>query len=98
MPMKREHQFNFWYAVLAVLAVLTIRDLLTNADGCGRSPYSEFQQLTAQGRVSDLVVGKSRITGVLRDAPDSRPQRFTTVRVEPALAASLAGSGVSFAG
>ncbi len=96
--MKREHQFNFWYAVLAILAVLTIRDVLTNADQVRTIPYSEFQQLVAQGGVSDLVVGRSRITGVLRDTPDGPPQRFTTVQVEPGLAASLAGSGAKFTG
>jgi cell division protease FtsH len=61
-------------------------------------PYSEFQRLAAEGRVTDLVVGETRISGMLRDAPQGEPRRFTTQRVDPAFAQSLAGTPVEFAG
>jgi len=96
--MKREHQFNFWYAIIAILAVLAIRDALTGPEHVRTIPYSEFQRLAAEGRVGDLTVGPGRITGSFRDAVEGQPRRFTTIRVEPELAETLAGSGLEFRG
>ncbi len=96
--MKREHQIHLWYALLAILAVVAIRDLFVSQSHIRTIPYSEFQRLAAEGKVSDVVVGPSRITGSLREAAEGQPRHFSSVRVDPALAQSLAASGAVVAG
>jgi cell division protease FtsH len=96
--MHKQQQFHLWYAVLAILALFAFRDLFTAPEAVRQIPYSEFQRLASEGRVSDLVVGETRITGTLRDAPQGEPRRFTTQRVDPALAQSLSGTAVEFSG
>jgi cell division protease FtsH len=96
--MHKQQQFHLWYAVLAILALFAFRDLFTAPEAVRQIPYSEFQRLASEGRVSDLVVGESRITGTLRDAAQGEPRRFTTQRVDPALAQSLSGTAVEFSG
>jgi cell division protease FtsH len=96
--MHKQQQFHLWYAVLAILALFAFRDLFTAPEAVRQIPYSEFQRLASEGRVSDLVVGETRITGTLRDAAQGEPRRFTTQRVDPAIAQSLSGTAVEFSG
>ena len=97
--MKREHQINFWYIVAAFFAVLLIRDLLVQPEHVRTIPYSEFRALVDQGKVADLVIGPTRITGAFKEPQqDGKVQHFSTVRVEPGLAEDLAQANVSFAG
>ncbi len=61
-------------------------------------PYSQFLQLlNEQKKVSDLRVDKDQISGKLQEPIDGR-ERFSTVRVDPALATELSQSGVGFTG
>jgi cell division protease FtsH len=60
-------------------------------------PYSQFLQLLNEQKVSDLTVEKDQISGKLQTPIDGH-SLFTTVRVDPALAANLAQSGTSFTG
>ena len=34
MEIKREHHINFWYIILAFMAILFIQDLLVSSAGC----------------------------------------------------------------
>jgi cell division protease FtsH len=95
---NRLHQFNLWYAVLAILALFALRDFLAMSDGVRQIPYSEFQRLVQEGRVSGLVIGETRISGSVRDPAAGEPRRFVTQRVDPELADRLAASGVEFTG
>jgi cell division protease FtsH len=95
---NRLHQFNLWYAALAILALFALRDFLSMPDGVRQIPYSEFQRLVQEGRVSGLVIGETRISGSVRDPAAGEPRRFVTQRVDPELADRLAASGVEFAG
>lgn len=94
--MKREHQINLWYAILGIVTVIAIGDVFAAQSQIRTIPYSEFQRLAAEGKVADLTVGPSRIAGTLRDAPEGQPRHFPRVRVDPAIAQSLAASGASF--
>ena len=98
MELKREHHINIWYIVLAVLAVLSIHDWLGLRADVEILPYSRFQDLLHQGQLDDLVVGTDHITGRLKNAPAGKPAHFSTVRVDPAIADSLAAAKVSFSG
>jgi cell division protease FtsH len=98
MELKREHQINFWYVVAAFIGVLLIQNLLFGQAHVKTIPYSEFQQLADQGKVTDLVVGPTQITGAFTDPADKDTPHFATNRVEPALAERLAKAKVGFSG
>jgi len=98
MEIKREHQINFWYIIAAFVGVMLIQSLLFQPTHIKTIPYSEFQQLAAEGKVKDLVVGPTQITGAFTAPADKDVPHFATNRVEPALAESLAKDKLSFAG
>ncbi|CAN7792006.1 ATP-dependent zinc metalloprotease FtsH [Caballeronia sp. LjRoot34] len=103
MEIKREHQINVLYIVAAFLAVMTIQSFFAKPDHIKTIAYSEFQQLVSQSKVTDLVIGPTQITGTYKDvtAKDvqaGKPQHFSTLRVEPALAQELAKTNLAFSG
>ena len=61
-------------------------------------PYSRFEKLLAAGEVAEVHVAQNNIEGLLKQPlPDGR-RRFTTVRVDPQLAATLERRGVAYGG
>jgi cell division protease FtsH len=96
--MKREHHINFWYIVAAVMAVILMQEFFVQPVQVKTIPYSEFQQLVDQGKVDNLVIGPTQITGTLRDTQPGQQQRFSTNRVPPELADKLKNAKVSFSG
>jgi cell division protease FtsH len=98
MDIKREHQINFWYLIAAIIAVLLIQDLLLQQTHTKTIPYSEFQELVDQGKVTDLVVGPSQITGSFKEPADPSVPHFATNRVDSALAERLAKEKLIFSG
>ncbi len=97
--LKGEHQFHLWYWVAAFLALLMVQDYLGTVSGSVQAlPYSQFQDMLHAGKLDNLVVGGDRIEGSIKGAEKGKPDRFTTVRVNPELAQSLAADHVSFAG
>lgn len=98
MQMKREHQVHFWYFVLAFLAVMAIEQILGQPSDVKTVPYNEFLTLVQEHKVKDLVVGQNAITGQFTTVEKGEPPKFLTHRVDPALAATLEKSGVTFSG
>jgi cell division protease FtsH len=98
LQIKREHQINFWYIIAAFVAVVLIQDLLLQPTHVRTIPYSEFLKLVDQGKVGDLVVGPSEITGTYSEPADKNVPHFATNRVDPALAQMLAKDNLSFSG
>ena len=110
MNIKHEHQINFWYIIAALLAVMLIQELRFPASPIKTIPYSEFQQLLDQGKVTDIVVGPTTITGIYKMSPAAsapsaggqasqpEPQRFRTYRVPAELAARLTKDSITFSG
>jgi cell division protease FtsH len=96
MDLKREHKINFAYVVVSLIAMFVIQDLLY-AKSVKTIPYSEFQTLVAQGKVTDLVVGPTEISGNYKQ-PVNGTQRFSTNRVDPALAQQFGKTNISFSG
>ncbi len=97
MDIKREHKINFWFLIAAVIGVLLIQNLLTRPPDVKVIPYSEFLTLAKSGGVADLRIDQDRITGRFTKPPAKTPATFETNRVEPALAATLEKTGISFA-
>lgn len=72
MEIKREHQINFLYIVAVFVAIMLIQNFLFQPTHIKTIPYSEFQQLIDQGKVTDLVVGPDQITGAYKE-PEAKP-------------------------
>jgi cell division protease FtsH len=98
MEIKREHHINFWYLIAASVGIMLIQNFLFTGTQTKTIPYSEFVQLLDQGKVDDLVIGSTQITGTLKEAKPGEPQRFSTVRVPPDLADKLNHAKLNFAG
>jgi cell division protease FtsH len=98
MPMKREHHFQIWYTLVALLALLCFKDYLAAVGARTEAiPYSQFQDMLVRGEVNNLVVDADRIRGDFKALEAGKPTHLDTVRVGPALAQSLGCAGATFA-
>ena len=95
--MKKNQQWNLSYFVIAFFVVALVQFLFLERNIVQPLPYSELLQLLSEQKVSDLRVEQDKITGKLQ-VPIDGHTLFSTVRVDPALAADLARSGVGFTG
>jgi cell division protease FtsH len=97
-PPIKQFKFDLVYVMVAVFAVLFIRDLWVGEDHTKTIPYSEFRSLLDKGEVADLVIGPTRIVGAYAKPGEAGKQHFSTVRVEPQLADDLAKRKIAFSG
>ncbi|CDF84108.1 ATP-dependent zinc metalloprotease FtsH [Pseudomonas knackmussii B13] len=97
MEIEKHHQWNIWYFIAAFSALLLIQDWMATRATQETIPYSQFLQLVADGKVSDLRVDQQQISGALKE-PINGHKRFVTIRVEPELAGELAKTNVAFTG
>jgi cell division protease FtsH len=96
--MQKQAQFNFWYFVFALLAILWIQGLWSSAQQVERISYSEFQQHLRNGKIGRVAIFSNRIDGEFKDPMPGGQTRFTTIRVDPDLARYLAQYNVDVAG
>ena len=95
--MEKKQQFNFWYLVVAMMAVITIQSWVASTQTVERIPYSEFLRLLGDKKLTEVVVYENSIRGKFTEPHDGRTQ-FVTNRVEADLAEDLEKSGVEFSG
>ena len=97
-PEERKHQFATWYIFAAFLGVMLIQFVWLRFTQVETIPYSQFEQLLADNKISEVLVGNDTIQGTLKaPLPDGR-KLFYTVRVDPALADKLKEHGVTITG
>src|SRR3990172_5058036 len=100
--MNKKARFNLAYVLVAATGVLLAHELWTRSQGVAVIPYSQFQQLLAQGKGQEVVIDADSIQGVmkapLQDAPYQGRSRFVTTQVRPELATTLEKYGVTFTG
>ncbi|HTP29233.1 MAG TPA: ATP-dependent zinc metalloprotease FtsH [Anaeromyxobacteraceae bacterium] len=100
--MHKNTRFNVAYVLIAMSGVFLVHDFWVRSQAVAVIPYSQFQQLLAQGKVKEAVVDADSIQGVLKEplqgAPYQGKNRFVTTQVRPELAATLEKYGVTFAG
>jgi len=97
-PEERKHQFATWYIFAAFLGVMLIQYLWLQYTQIETIPYSQFEELVDQNKISEVLVGSDTIQGTLKEPfPDGR-KLFNTTRVEPDLAAKLSAHGVKVTG
>jgi cell division protease FtsH len=95
--MKKNDQWNLSYFAIAFIVLSLMQIFFGERQAVQPLPYSQFLQLLNEQKVSDLRVEKDQISGKLQEPIDGR-DRFSTVRVDPALATELSQSGVGFTG
>lgn len=81
-----------WFGMFFMQWYLTTRNTIETI------PYSRFEELVAQGAVTDVVVGKETIEGKLKDKLVDGNSAFVTARVDLPLAEKLASKGISVTG
>jgi cell division protease FtsH len=97
-PEERKHQFATWYIFAAFLGVMLIQFLWLHFNQVETIPYSQFEQLLADNKISEVLVGAENIQGTLKQPlPDGR-KLFYTVRVDPQLGDRLKEHGVTVTG
>ncbi len=89
--------FNLLYVLLAAGGVLLLQDQWIRSRAIATIPYSQFQKLVREDKVSRVVVGQDRVEGEYK-APVEGKKRFVTSRVDAELAKELDQHGVSYAG
>lgn len=96
--MQKIPQWNLWYLLLAVLGMLLIQDMARSWRSTEPLPYSEFMVQLEAGNVASVVVYPDRLQGEFtRPMPDGHTH-FSTLRVDPDLAQTLARTGVKVTG
>src|ERR1700726_776165 len=60
-PEERKHHYATWYVFAAFLGVMLIQFLLLRFSKVETIPYSEFEQLLADNKVSEVLVGTDTI-------------------------------------
>ena len=83
-----------WYTVAAVIGVLLFQYFWISYSQIETIPYSQFEQLLADGKVAEVTVGADSIAGTLKEPLPSGKREFFAVRVDPQLADKLAAQHV----
>jgi cell division protease FtsH len=110
--MERRTQVNIWYFILALLAVIWVRDLWVASQHVEEITYSQFQRALEQGRIEEVTILGDRLRGKYKSAageaqeaadeaqaaPDKGPHQFVTPRISLDLARELERYGVEFTG
>ena len=62
-PEDRKHQFAIWYFFAAFLGLMLIQYLWVQYSQIETIPYSQFEQLLDQNKISEVLVGSEIIKG-----------------------------------
>jgi cell division protease FtsH len=96
--MDKKSNFNAWYVMIAVLAILLVQAIYQQTQKVEYLPYSQFRAFLEKGKIDQLTITESRIVGTIKNAAQGEPDSFVTTRVDPAFAQELEKYGVEFRG
>jgi cell division protease FtsH len=94
--MERRAQINLGYLIFALFAMLLLQQWWQTAQTVEVVPYSEFEKLLAEDRISEVTVSDQRITGKLRNPEKNGKTVAVANLVEPDLAERLSKYGVKY--
>jgi cell division protease FtsH len=97
---KKTIRFSIWYLLVAMLIVLLLNSVLT-APRETTIDYSEFKDLLAEDRITEVTIEKEKIRGkaFMTGNKGEEEKAFVTIRVEdPELVSELRRHAVTFSG
>ncbi|MEW6038906.1 MAG: ATP-dependent zinc metalloprotease FtsH [Pseudomonadota bacterium] len=94
--MNKQTQFNLWYFMLAVMAVIYLHELWVASQEVEHITYSEFQQALKNGEIEEVQIFSNTVRGTFVQARPGGQKQFIAVRVEPDLARELEQYGVKY--
>ncbi len=97
-PMDKKAQINFWYVLIAILSILFIQNLYNQYTRIEPIPYSRFQTLLEQDKISEVAITDKQIFGSLKESTSEKFTEFVTTRVESDLAEMLDKHNVTYTG
>ncbi len=93
---KPQNPFPLWLITLALLGAAVASLVFSQGSPSTAIPYSQFEQLLNDGKVTKVVVSGDTIRGTLAEKLPDGNDSFTTVQVPPDLAGTLAKHNVEF--
>jgi cell division protease FtsH len=95
---SRKQAIVIGYIIAAFIGVVALQWAITTYNTVETIPYSEFEQLVDEGKVTEVAIGQDTIQGKLKDKLKDGKSAFVTARVDPALAEKLRAKGVVVTG
>ena len=95
---QRRQAITTGYLIAAAIGMLVLQWVIATYNTVETIPYSQFEQLVSEGKVSEVAVGQDSIQGKLKEKLPDGKQAFVTARVDPALAEKLASKGITVTG
>ncbi len=96
--MDRKTSINFWYFVIAMMAILLVQSIWGPQSRIEYIPYSDFLAALEQGRIERIAISENTIQGEFREPDEDGVQGFRTTRVDPNFADELQKYDVEFDG
>ncbi|MDR3472074.1 MAG: ATP-dependent zinc metalloprotease FtsH [Devosia sp.] len=96
-PVKK-HDFAVWYIFASLIGLVLLQWIWASYAQVETVPYSQFEQLVNDGKVTSVTVGADSIDGHLKTPLESGKSEFITARVDAAMADKLAAHGVVVTG
>ena len=93
---KQPNPLPLWLITLALIGAAAVTLLTSQGAGTTAIPYSQFEQLLNDGKVTKVVVSGDTIRGTLAEKLPDGNDNFTTVQVPGDLAGDLAKHHVEF--
>src|SRR5919199_847050 len=93
--MERRTRFHVIYVIFALVAMVLIQEAWQKSQTVEVLPYSEFERLLKEDKISEVVVSDRHITGKLKGAESGKTVAIANL-VEPDLAARLDKYGVKY--
>ena len=79
-PEERKHQFATWYIFAAFLGVMLIQYLWLQYTQIETIPYTQFEQLVDQNKISEVLVGSAATTRRSRHSISCSPSLMASIR------------------
>ena len=95
---KAPNPFPLWLITFALIGAAAVTLLTSQGTGTTAIPYSQFEQLLNQGKVTKVTVAGDTIRGTLSEKLPDGNDNFTTVQVPQDLAETLQKHNVEFSG
>lgn len=94
--MNPKARFNAAYLIFAFFLVLLLHEAWVQYTQVAHLPYSEFQKLLQENKISEVVINDNQIVGTLKQPEGNQKKQFATNRVEPDIAKLLDAQGVKY--